>query len=109
VPRKADPIPLQLTTPAALRIIRAAAEDSARVFFTTHAIQRMKLRKITRVQVLDCLRRGTISEPPHRDVHGNWKCNVSRFHAGDTITAAVGLKRDEKTGDYLIVITVFGE
>lgn len=103
-----DPIPLNLTSQAALRIIQAAAADSARVFLTHHAKQRMKERKITLTQILDCLRRGRISEPPHRDIHGNWKCNVSRFHAGEDVTVSVGIKRDEQTGDFLIVITVFG-
>lgn len=98
-----------MSEPLAKRIIREVAKDSARVFFSPHASKRMRERHITRAQVFECLLRGTISEPPHRDMHGNWKCNVSRLHAGDEITVAVGFKRDEKTGDYLIVITVFGE
>ncbi len=106
--KKGALIPLQLNDAAALRIIRAVAKESERVFFSEHAVQRMKQRHITRVQVLECLRRGTISEPTHQDVHGNWKCNVSWAHAGDQITVAVGIKKDEKTGEFLIVITVLG-
>lgn len=79
------------------------------MFFTHHATLRMKQRRISRTQVLECLRKGSISEAPHQDVHGNWKCNVTWFCAGDQITAAVGLKRDAKTGEFVIVITVFGD
>ena len=98
-----------MTNPVALRIIREAASDSARVFFTEHANKRMRERLITRTQVLECLRKGKITEPPHIDIKGDWKCNVSWLHAGDNITAAVGFKHDEQTGDYLLIITVFGE
>lgn len=103
----AKPTPLTLAESSALRFIRDAAKESGRVFFTDHARKRMYQRHITRTQILECLRKGNISEPPHRDIKGDWKCNVTWFHAGDEITATVVIKRDERTGNCLLVITAF--
>jgi len=102
------PVPLALTTPSALRIIQEAAQESGRIFFTSHAIKRMRQRRITRTQVIECLRKGRISESSHRDIKGDWKCNMTWLHAGDNVTATVVIKRDERTGNCLLVITVFG-
>ena len=46
-----DPLPLNLTKVAALRIIREVARDSVRVVFLTHARKQMQKRKITNTQV----------------------------------------------------------
>jgi hypothetical protein len=99
----ADAIPLRLGATAALRIIRQAAVDSRQVFFTDHVGRRMKTRRITRTQVLECLPRGTITEGPTRDLRGNWTCRMERFVAGEQIGVAVAIESSAS----LVVITVF--
>ncbi|MGG1946965.1 DUF4258 domain-containing protein [Trinickia sp. NRRL B-1857] len=88
------------------RMIREAVADSARVFFTPHARKRMKQRKITPTQVYDCLRSGTICESAHVNIHGHWQCTLTRRQAGDEVTVAAAVERDEN-GHWIAVITVY--
>lgn len=104
-----SPVPFKLSTPAALRLIREIAQDSSRVIVTIHARQRMRERRISLPQVLDCLRKGQIAEGPAQDVHGNWVCTLRWRHAGDFIRVAAAIKQDVPTGQKLIVITVMYE
>lgn len=87
-------------------MIREAAGDSARVFFTPHARKRMKQRKITPTQIYDCLRSGIICESAHVNIHGHWQCTLTRRHAGDEVTVAAALERDAN-GEWVAVITVY--
>ena len=80
-------------------------EDS-RVFITNHAKDRMAERGVTRVQVLRCLKRGTITEGPYQDLaHGSWKLNVEAYTAGDLLTVVAAVNADEN-GERIIVVTV---
>lgn len=97
--------PLQISDPAFLKRVRAVAQDSHNVVLTKHAKQRMRERHINMSQVLDCLRKGTVSEPAHVDVHGNWKATLERQCAGDVVRVAVALERQED-GDLAVVVTV---
>lgn len=101
-----DAIPFRLSAPKAMQIIREAATDSARVFFTRHAEARMKKRHITRVQVLRCLRNGAITEAPVLGLKGNWECRVERRSAGEHIGVALAVVA-ETPQRYIVVITVF--
>lgn len=94
---------MRLSVPAARKIIRQAAADTARVSFTLHALRRMRQRKITRRQVMQCLQQGVITEEPAPDRHGNWACHVERLVAGDPTSVAVVIEGDGS----LIVITAF--
>lgn len=99
----AEPVPLRMSDPAALKLLREIAEDSAKVIFTQHARQRMRQRKVTTTQVLACLKGGFASEPVALDPHGNWKLTVSHRVAG--VELHVGVAIDVPTR--AIVITVF--
>lgn len=99
------PLPLALNDANFLKRLRQSAADTANVVIVTHAKVRMVQRKITRSQVIDCLRKGTISEPAHLTQHGDWKATVSHRAAGDNVSVAVALKAKED-GDYCIVVTV---
>jgi hypothetical protein len=101
-----EPIPLRFNDVSLLRKLREVAQDSGQVFFTPHAKARMKQRRITRPQVLACLRQGSIDEPAHQNIRGNWQCTVRHVHAGDLVRVAAVLERDEN-GDLIAVITVF--
>ena len=93
----------RMTGSLALKLIREAAADSGRVYFTVHAEQRMRQRRTTRPQVIECLLKGRLTEGPAPDLHGNWTCRVERRVAGDAVGVAVAIERETS----LIVITVF--
>ncbi len=99
-------IPFVLNDRNLLRLLRAAARDTSRVFMTSHAKQRMRQRKITPTQVYDCLRKGAITEPAHVNIHGHWQCTLMRRNAGDDVCVAAALERNDD-GDWVAVITVF--
>ena len=101
-----QPLPFKLNDSNLLRLIREAAAETARVFFSPHARKRMRERKITPTQIYDCLKRGNVSEPAHVNLHGNWQCGLSRRHAGDELTVVAALERDEH-GHWIIVVTVY--
>lgn len=97
---------LNLSIPSALRILREVAADSSRVFFTHHAKQRMRERKISRSQVDRCLAKGSITEGPARDAKGNWKITLEIFTAGESVSVAVAIDYDSN-GNFIVVVTVF--
>lgn len=91
-----------MTRDQALRLVRAAATDGRRVYFTGHAEARMRQRRITRRQVLACLGKGVIREGPGPDIKGNWSLRMERWVAGDKVTVALAI---DALGD-VIVVTV---
>ena len=99
----AEPIPLRMNDANALRLLREIAVDSAKVIFTAHARQRMRQRKVTPVQVIECLMRGTIAEHVALDAYGNWKLTVSQRVAGKDLDVAVAIDLPRRA----IIITVF--
>lgn len=101
-----DLLPFKLNDENLLRLIRETSVDTSRVLFVEHARKRMRMRKITPTQVIDCLRRGSISEPAFVNLHGHWQCTLTRRHAGDVISAAVALERNVD-GNWIAVITAF--
>lgn len=98
--------PLQMTRERALKMIRAAAADSAQVFVTDHANQQMRKRRISLTQVLEVLRVGSITEGPAPSVKGNWECVVERFVAGDAIAVVAAIELDERRQP-IIVVTAY--
>jgi hypothetical protein len=96
-------IPLRLTAPAALKIIREIAADSGRVVTAPHAKKRMKQRRITMQQVLACLQRGNLIEGPALMPDGDWRCTLQRLIAGDDVTVVAEFNSRER----LLVVTVF--
>lgn len=102
----AKTLPFKMNDTNMLRIIREIAEDTSRVFILKHAKERMRQRKISQTQVYSCLRKGSIVEPAHLSIYGDWKCTMQYRYAGDEINVSVALEREEN-GDYLAVITVF--
>ncbi len=98
--------PEHLSKRRALKIIRKAAENSANVFISQHAEEKMEVRAITRTQILRVLRTGTLYDGPTDNLlYDNWECGVKGFSAGEYIRLRVGIERDEQG---IIVITLFG-
>ena len=101
-----QPTPLKLNDANMLRLVREIAQDSARVFVEPHAAARMKKRHITLTQVLACLRNGSVHEPAHENIRGNWKCTFRHIHAGDLVRVVAVIEKDEE-GNWIAVVTVF--
>jgi hypothetical protein len=99
----AEVVPLTLTSANALKVIRGIASDSSRIIVVAHAKMRGRQRSITRRQIELCVQRGTITEGPFLNAHGNWQVNLFRHAAGEEITCVVAIDWPER----LIVVTVF--
>lgn len=99
-------VPLTLTDSAAADIVRGAAESGA-VLIMNHAQERMLERGIDRAQVFDCLKRGRVKEPVHKDIGaGNWKLTLERIAAGQLVTVPVAIAY-RKQGTYAAANTVY--
>lgn len=96
---------MQLSDAGFLKRLHAIAKDSNRVVLTNHAKQRMRQRRINQRQLLECLRKGRISEPAHLTIQGDWKATLEHQYAGDVVRVAVAIEKQED-GDLAVVITV---
>ncbi len=86
------------------RHIREVARNSAAVFVTVHAKQRMAQRKVLLNEVLECLRQGVIHLEPEADLKtGDLICRMERYVCGRNLAACVALDDDDPD---LIVVTV---
>ena len=99
--------PLRPSDASFIRKLRAIAADSNRVVLTDHAKKRMKERRITLRQVLECLRKGRIDEPAHATIHGDWKATLEHQYAGDVVKVAVAIEL-QVDGEMAVVVTVMG-
>ncbi len=97
---------MDLTAKTATQMVRTLAVDSSQVFFTKHAEDRMKARKVTRMQVLRCLTKGLIVEGPAKSVKGNWEFRLECVSAGDALNVAAALDSDDN-GTFVVVITAY--
>lgn len=97
-------VAFRMTETSAKRLMAHIASDSANVIFLDHAVKQMKKRGITRLQVIDCLKKGRLTEPPALDMHGHWKVTVERYSCGETIGCAVAIDNSRHKN---IVITAF--
>ena len=106
VPTPTNVFNLNLSVAKAREILREAAKNSVRVFFSQHAEKQMAMRKITRVQVLRCLANGQINEGPARGIKGNWEVTIESLSVGDVLRVAAALGQDDD-GNYVIIITAY--
>lgn len=75
------------------------------MFLTDHAKKRMVQRKVSSQQILQCLQRGSIEEPAHLTIYGDWSATIGYFTGGEYVNVAVAITKDNK-GEVIIVITV---
>lgn len=102
-------IPIDLTTSAALRQIRELVKDSANIFLIPHARQSMKKRHITLAQVIDCLRKGSITEGPYRDIgSGNWRIRMEYYTSGQYLTVVAEIFTNNNNEKILVITTFMG-
>ena len=99
----AEIVPLKLTGPAALRMVKQLAADSENIVVVGHARKRGRQRSITRVQIEACVRKGTLQEGPFMNAKGNWQLTLYRHAAGEEITCVVAIDWPNR----LIVVTTY--
>ena len=97
----------RLSRPKAREVIRACAANSAQVHFTDHANKQMKVRRITPMQVLKCLKTGAIIEGPAKSIHGNWECTVLGISAGMQIGIPLAIELSRERNEILIITAYF--
>lgn len=99
----AEVAPFALTAQRALEMIREIALDSDNIVIISHARKRGRQRKITRLQMEACVRKGTIQEGPFLNGHHNWQVTMYRHAAGEELTCVVAIDWPSK----LIIITAY--
>jgi hypothetical protein len=83
--------PDHLSTADALKIIRMLASDTGKIVVIPYGRKRADERRVTRRQIELCVQKGTISEGPFINGHGNWQMNLWRHAAGEQITCVVAI------------------
>lgn len=64
------------------------------MFLTDHAKKRMVQRKVSSQQILQCLQRGSIDEPAHLTIQGDWSATIGYFTGGDFVKVAAAISKD---------------
>ena len=95
--------PPDLSAAAALKVIRELAADTNRIVVIPYGKRRTAARRITRRQIELCCQKGTITEGPFLNMHGNWQVNLYRHAAGEEVTCVVAIDWATK----LLVINAF--
>ncbi|MDP2120686.1 MAG: DUF4258 domain-containing protein [Hoeflea sp.] len=95
--------PRHLSASAALRIVRDIASDTGNIIVVTHARKRQRERGITRRQIELCVQRGTVTEGPFMNTHGNWQVTLFRHAAGEELNCVVAIDWPSR----LVVVTAY--
>lgn len=97
--------PTQLSATAAARVIAEMAADPARVIYSAHAEQRMLERGITPVEVLDCIKKGLITEGPFINLRSSWQMRSTRKAHQRTLHVVSAIEWQER----VVIITTIVE
>jgi hypothetical protein len=85
--------------------IRSVAKDSSSVYFTVHVKVRMVKRKVSTLEVLECVRNGVIRRVPElNDDTGSLECRMERYVAGRELSVIVALCDDDPD---IVLVTVY--
>ncbi len=96
----------ELSAASAKKLVNEIAENSENVFFTKHARVRMKERRITSTQVLECLKKGSVIEEPVFDAgYDSWEIKFECLVSGDVVRVVAALKKEKK--GYVVVVTTY--
>ncbi|WP_426664090.1 DUF4258 domain-containing protein [Rhodanobacter aciditrophus] len=98
-------LPEAVSREDAATLVREVIEDSARIIWTQHALDRMWDRGISDRQVLQVLRRGEVITDPSLSDDRNWKFTMEADTAGDIVRVVLALDTD-RMGNFVVVITV---
>jgi hypothetical protein len=90
-------------------LIRHLAAESGSVFFTRHALARMRERHITRLQVLEVLQRGVIRREPEPDLKtGYMQCRMERAIAGRNMGVVLALEGPSAVSGIVVTALLIG-
>ncbi|NJM81885.1 MAG: DUF4258 domain-containing protein [Tabrizicola sp.] len=84
-------------------MIRSLALETERIVIVNHARKSQRVRRISRRQIELCVQKGSITEGPFCNAHGNWQVTMYRHAAGEEITCIVAIEWPSQ----LLVITVY--
>jgi hypothetical protein len=68
------------------------AADTENIVVVAYGQRRAQQRRVTRRQIELCVQRGTITEGPFLNGHGNWQMNFYRHAAGEELTCVVAIE-----------------
>ncbi len=98
---------MELTEPTARQMISGILDAGSQyVVFLPHVTKRMTQRKITRTQVMTCLRHGRMTEGPFRTPRGNWQFRMESLSCGEPITVGAAFEH-QNNNNIIVVITTF--
>jgi Domain of unknown function (DUF4258) len=91
-------------------LIRHLAAESGNVFFTRHALARMRQRQITRLQVLEVLQRGVIRREPEPDMKtDHTQCRMERVVTGRSIGVVLALESPDAVSGIVVTALLIGD
>jgi putative transcriptional regulator len=93
--RPATEQPDSLSAPEALRVVRMIAADTDDIVVIPYGRKRARQRKVTRRQIELCVQKGTITEGPFVNGHGNWQNELLPARR----RARADLRRGNRVGD----------
>jgi len=98
------PLVKKLSIVEAQKVIREFAEQG-RISWSKHSKLRMSQRNITVMQIINCLLKGRVTEPPifSHSNGGGYETKVEKITAGDSLKVVVCLKLTQR----LLVVTVY--
>lgn len=85
------------TSKEAEKIIRTLVQNG-QITWTQHCKQRMQEREITLPQIINCLLKGKVTEPPFlvNENSGGYETRVEKGTAGDWLRVVVCMRFDQK-------------
>lgn len=102
IPFQAPPLPKKPSAEQLRVRLTAIAADTARLQFDNpHLQQRMAERNINMRQVIEVIRKGTVTSGPTLDQYGDWRIKLRRLVAGRRVQVVVAIGQ----GDTAAVVT----
>jgi hypothetical protein len=83
--------PPDLNRADALKMIRALAAVTENIVVIPYGRKKAGRRGVTRRQIELCVQKGTPTEGPFLNQHGNWQMNLYRHAAGEELTCVVAI------------------
>lgn len=84
--------PDRLKAADAIKLVRALASETENIVVIPYGKKKGEMRGITRRQMELCVQKGTLTEGPFLNPHGNWQFNMYRHAAGEEITCVVAIE-----------------
>jgi hypothetical protein len=84
--------PFELCGPDAVKIVQLLAVKTENIIIIPYGKRKASIRRITRRQIELCVQKGTLTEGPFLNQHGNWQMNLRRHAAGEEITCVVAIE-----------------